>query len=48
VIALLVNPSYATVAERIIRDVQEAARTKGLPMPFRRSMRGVNSPRPAA
>ena len=28
-IALLVNPNNAT-AERVIRDVQEAARTKGL------------------
>src|SRR5262249_26319406 len=30
VIALLVNPNNATAAERIIREVQEAARTKGL------------------
>jgi putative ABC transport system substrate-binding protein len=31
VIALLVNPNNA-IAERIIRDVQEAARAKGLPL----------------
>ena len=31
VIALLMNPNNAT-AERVIRDVQEAARTKGLPL----------------
>src|SRR5262245_28645251 len=30
VIALLVNPNIANYAERVIRDVQKAARTKGL------------------
>ena len=30
VIALLMNPNNANYAERVIRDVQEAARTKGL------------------
>ena len=42
VIALLMNPNNAT-AERVIRDVQEAARTKGLQLHG-----GVNSPLPAA
>jgi putative tryptophan/tyrosine transport system substrate-binding protein len=33
VIALLVNPNYS-MTERIIRDVQEAARTKGVQLPI--------------
>jgi putative ABC transport system substrate-binding protein len=86
VIVLLMNPSNRTSAERVIREVEEAARTRGSArstprsppssncrparsssprihscpagasrswrwhraMPFRRSMRGVNSPFPAA
>ena len=34
VIALLVNPNDAKYAERVIRDVQEAARAKGVQLPI--------------